>query len=61
MSRSFFSKYMAAFALIILVSFVLLAAIIGSILGDYAIENIRADVNNSVGTATRMFQFTYNG
>ena len=61
MSRSFFSKYMAAFALIILVSFVLLAAIIGSILGDYAIENIRADVNNSVRTATRMFQFTYNG
>lgn len=61
MSRSFFSKYMAAFALIILVSFVLLSAIIGSILGDYAIENIRADVNNSVRTATRMFQFTYNG
>lgn len=60
MSRSFFSKYMAAFALIILISFVLLAAIIGSILGDYAIENIRADVKNSVRTAARMFEFTYS-
>lgn len=60
MNRSFFSKYMAAFALIILISFVLLAAIIGSILGDYAIENIRADVKNSVRTAARMFEFTYS-
>lgn len=60
MSRSFFSKYMAAFALIILISFVLLAAIIGSILRDYAMENIRADVKNSVRTAARMFEFTYS-
>lgn len=59
MNRSFFSRYMIAFAVIILISFLLLAIIIGSVLGDYAVENIRSDVNSSVRTAKRVLQFAY--
>ena len=59
MGKSFFGKYMFAFGAIIVVSFVLLAAIIGSLFSDYAVDSIRTDVNNSVSAASNVVENYY--
>ena len=44
--KSVFTKYMVAFAVIILISFLLLAAIIGTIINNYAVQN-KTDANET--------------
>ena len=50
MFRSLFTKYITAFMLIIVVSFTILAAIIGSLLVNYATESKRVTVADAAST-----------
>ncbi|MGN1207791.1 MAG: ATP-binding protein [Eubacteriales bacterium] len=59
MYRSVFTKYMLAFAMIIFISFVLLAVIIGSLFSGYAIDNIRSNVNRTVTSACDIVRYSY--
>lgn len=61
MYRSVFTKYLLAFAMIIFISFVLLAVIIGSLFSGYAIDNIRSDVNKTVTVARDLLLYDYQG
>ncbi len=59
MRRSVFTKYMVAFALIIFVSFVLLAFIINTIINHYANQTIREDVQDTSFAAANILSFNY--
>lgn len=60
MYRSVFTKYLLAFAMIIFISFILLAVIIGSLVSGYAIDNIRSDVNRTVTSACDILSYSYS-
>ncbi len=59
MRRSVFTKYMVAFALIIFVSFILLALIISTIINHYANQTIREDVQDTSFAAANILSFNY--
>ncbi len=59
MRRSMFTKYMVAFAVIIFISFVLLAFIISNIINGYANRSIREDVQDTAYSAANLLSFNY--
>ncbi len=59
MRRSVFTKYMVAFALIIFISFVLLALIISNIINHYATETVREDVRDTSSAAANILTYNY--
>ncbi len=61
MFRSLFTKYITAFMLIIVVSFTILAAIVGSLLVNFSTDSKRATVSNAASTVRFYLEKEYPG
>ncbi len=59
MRRSVFTKYMVAFALIIFVSFIMLALIISTIINHYANRTVQEDVQDTSFAAANILSYNY--
>lgn len=59
MRNSIFTKYMLAFAAIVLISFLLLAVINSTIINDYATDSLREEVDSVAAFADGMLEMGY--
>ncbi len=59
MYKSVFTKYMVAFAVIIFISFFLLAFIISSIINKYATNTVKDEVSNTAEVAVNVLEYNY--
>ncbi len=59
MQKSVFTKYIFAFAIIIFISFSLLAVIISSIISSHAEETIRKEVNSTASVVVNVLEYDY--
>ncbi len=60
MRRSVFTKYMVAFALIIFISFIMLAFIMSNIINHYANQTIREDARDTSFGAANLLTYNFN-